>query len=93
MSKSKQTIIHGSTKSTKDTRICILCSREFEPESYILHLSDHSQSEIELLRKLRQKTKYMSLEELRKFVSDIDIKSYKLAQASLNSKKVKLKAI
>ena len=72
-----------SEKCTRSSSsiICPLCSIEYSPEGYNAHLSKHSQAEVELLKKFNERTRKMSLTEIRALVSHWDIESYKLVQS------------
>lgn len=67
-------------RSSSKLITCELCSRQMTPELFYTHLSEHTIEEVELLKKLGKKTMKMTSEELRAFVSALDLESYRLVQ-------------
>jgi hypothetical protein len=59
-----------------------LCSRYHSPESFYAHLSQHSKEEIELLRKLSQKTLGLTSEQYREFLLELECEAYRRARES-----------
>ena len=67
---------------TKGMIICELCSRYYSPESFYAHLSQHSKEEIELLKKLSQKSLDMTSEQYEEFILELECESYARARES-----------
>ena len=65
---------------TEGMIICELCSRYYTPQSFYAHLSQHSKEEVELLRKLSQKTLGMTSEQYREFLLELECEAYRRAR-------------
>jgi len=70
---------------TKDMIVCELCSRRYTPERFYAHLSGHTKEEVEILKKLSEKTKNMTSEQYRKFLTNLECESYARARESIKA--------
>jgi len=63
--------------------ICELCSKYFTPEEFYEHLKEHSKEEVLILNKLSEKTRKMTLEQYREFLTNLECESYREARDSI----------
>jgi len=70
---------------TEDMLICELCSKYFTPEEFYEHLREHSKEEVLILKKLSEKSKNMTSEQYRKFLTNLECESYARARESIKA--------
>ena len=56
---------------------CELCSTRFTPEGFYEHLKEHTKEEIEVLKKLAEKSMTMTEEQYRDFVVHLEVEAYR----------------
>lgn len=61
----------------RDLITCELCSRAYCPESFYEHLLEHTRDEVELLRKLSEKTRDMTTAEYDDFFLNLEVETYR----------------
>lgn len=78
---------------TEGMVICELCSRYYSSESFYAHLSQHTKEEVEVLKKLAEKSMSMTEEQYRDFIVHLEIEAYRKARESMEIDKQNLRKI
>ena len=66
----------------RDHIICEICSRSYSQETFYEHLFEHSLEEVEVLKKLSERTKDMTPEQYEDFLVKLDFESFKRLRQS-----------
>jgi len=70
---------------TAGMMICELCSKYYTPEEFYEHLKEHSKEEVLILKKLSEKSKNMTSEQYREFLTNLECESYARARESIKA--------
>jgi hypothetical protein len=70
----------------KDCFVCELCYRYIDQDQFYKHLSEHTIKEVELLKKITEKSLNMTTEQYETFVRRFYVEKYWLTKLSLAKK-------